>query len=695
MPRLVYPFSAIVGQENMKKALLLNAINPRIWGVLLRGEKGTAKSIAVRALAQLLPQIKVVSDCPFSCETEREDGLCDTCAARVAKGEKLGVAWRQVSVVDMPIGATEDRVVGTLDIERAIKTGEKHFEPGLLAAANRGILYIDEVNLLDDHLVDVLLDAAAMGMNFVEREGISFSHPAQFILVGTMNPEEGELRPQLQDRFGLAVEVKGIQDQEARAEVVRRRIAFERDPIAFAATYEKEQEGIRQQVTEAKKLLPAVQLSEEMLKLITQICIDFAVDGHRADIVIHKTATTLAAYHERTEVNEEDVREAVELALLHRRRRQPFEEPELSQQQLEESIQRWRQNQENHPEDKQEQEEEQDSPPTNTPRHNDINDSPEEEEQDSPPTDTPPHSDTNDSPEDGEKPQREQTFEAEPPYKVRPLVAPVLDQISRSETGRRSKSRTSSKTGRYVDSTIPRGKTSDLAFDATLRAAAPFQVQRREEMPGQNTLLIKSHDLREKVRERKVGNLIVFILDASGSMAAEERMVATKGAVLSLLLDAYQRRDRVGMVVFRGEKAELVLPPTNSVELAQKYLNHLPTGGRTPLAHGLKLGLDTIKEYLWRDKQALPLVVLVSDGRGNVSLNGSDPIEEAKRIAQEIRAMNIRSIAIDTEQGFVTFRLVAQICTELGGTYLRLEELKSAPIASAVRGNLGYADERG
>lgn len=677
--RLVYPFSAIVGQENMKKGLLLNAINPKIGGVLLRGEKGTAKSIAVRALAQLLPQIEVVPDCPFLCEPHRLDELCDTCtdemaicdactskmticdacAARIFKGEKLGIAKRQVPVVELPIGATEDRVVGTLDIEKAIKSGEKHFEPGLLAAANRGILYIDEVNLLDDHLVDVLLDAAAMGVNFVEREGISFSHPAQFILVGTMNPEEGELRPQLLDRFGLAVEVKGIPEQEARAEVVRRRIALERDPVSFTTAWEDEQERIRQQVMEAKELLPKVQLSEEMLELITQICIDFAVDGHRADIVIHKTAVTIAAYHGRTEVNEDDVKEAAELALLHRRRRQPFEQPELNQQQLEESIQRWHQEQENQPQDER------------------------EDNQTPSPSDPPPHNDTEDSPDD-----REQVFETDPPYKVRPLITPVLDQVSRSGGGRRSKSITSSKTGRYVDSVVPREKTTDLAFDATLRAAAPSQARRRKGTPSQNAMLIEGYDLREKVRETKVGNLIMFVLDASGSMAAEERMVATKGAVLSLLLDAYQRRDRVGMVVFRGKKAELVLPPTNSVELAQKLLTDLPTGGRTPLAHGLKLGLDTIKEYMWRDKHALPLLILVSDGKTNVSIKGGDPIEEAKGIAREIKAANIKSIAVDTEQGFITFRLVEQICTELKGTYLRLEELKSAPIVSAVKDSL-------
>jgi len=685
--RLVYPFSAIVGQENMKKALLLNTINPKIGGLLIRGEKGTAKSMAVRALAQLLPQIDVVSNCPFRCDPRCPDDLCDTCAARAANGEKLGSVTRQVPVVEMPIGATEDRVVGTLDIEKVIKTGEKHFEPGLLAAANRGILYIDEVNLLDDHLVDVLLDAAAMGVNFVEREGISFSHPSQFILVGTMNPEEGELRPQLLDRFGLSVEVRGIPEEESRAEVVRRRIAFEADPAYFVSTWEEQQEVLRQRVLEAKKLLPGVKLSESLLKLITLICTEFAVDGHRADIVIHKTATTIAAYRGRTEVNVEDIKEAAELALLHRRRRQPFEKPELDRSQLESSLEKWRR------EDRE--------IPREIPK----------KERDTPPIELPPDDDSEDtvgsSKKKDEEPPPELVFQAATPYRVIPLVNPVLDQVSRSGAGRRSKTRTSSKTGRYVDAVIPQGKVTDLAFDATLRAAAPFQAQRRQETRGQNALLVESRDLREKVREKKVGNLIVFVLDASGSMAAEERMIATKGAVLSLLLDAYQRRDRVGMVVFRGDKAELVLPPTNSVELAQKHLTELPTGGRTPLACGLKLGLETIKDYMWKDKHCIPLLVLVSDGDANVDLSGDTSnegvlrlirksSEEAKMVCRAIRAEHIRSIVIDTEQERiapwrVATRLIKQISAELGGRYMRLEELRSDPITYAVKSSLGYA----
>jgi magnesium chelatase subunit D len=647
--KTVYPFCAIVGQEKMKLALILNVINPKIGGVLLRGEKGTGKSLVVRALAHLLPEVNVVADCPFHCDPARPKEMCDACSAKVTNGEKLHSAKRPVSVVELPIGATEDRLVGTLDIEKAIKTGEKHFEPGLLAEANRNILYIDEVNLLDDHLVDVLLDAAAMGVNYVEREGVSFSHPAQFVLVGTMNPEEGELRPQLLDRFALSVEVKGIPYREARAEIVRRRIAFEKNPASFIASQNNEQEHTRRKIVAASKLLPKVRLSNEMLDLITQICIDFAVDGHRADITMYKAACTIAAFKGRTEVVAEDVKEAAELVLPHRRRRQPFEEPKLEQQQLQETIQRWSQN---------------------------------KGQQQAPPEDD---SSQEDQDMKREEPEKERVFEADSPYPVKRLATPVLDQMQRSSRGRRSKSRSNSKTGRYVDSAIPNGKVEDLAFDATLRVAAPFQNRRKKGSIDEGALLIEKSDLREKVRERKVGNLVVFVVDASGSMAAEKRMTATKGAILSLLLDAYQRRDRVGMVVFRKNTAELVLPPTNSVEMAQKCLAKLPTGGRTPMAHGLNLGLEVVRDYMKRDKEAIPLMVLVSDGRANVSLNGGDPVEEAKAVAREISSGGIQSIAIDTERGFLTFGLVKQVCDEMGGKYLRLEELSASPIASAVR----------
>jgi magnesium chelatase subunit D len=660
--KTVYPFSAIVGQEKMKLALILNVINPKIGGVLLRGEKGTGKSLAVRALANLLPEVDVVADCPFHCDPQRPKDLCSNCSTKLANGTKLTTTKRPISVVDLPVGATEDRLVGTLDIEKAIKTGEKHFEPGILAAANRNILYIDEVNLLDDHLVDVLLDAAAMGINYVEREGVSFVHPSQFVLVGTMNPEEGELRPQLLDRFALSVEVKGIPYREARAEIVRRRIAFEADPAGFIAGQLESQEQLRQKIVHATTLLPKVKLSDEMLDLITLICTDFGVDGHRADITIYKTACTLAAFKGQTEVTEYDVKEAAELALAHRKRRQPFEEPKLEQQQIQDTLQKWNEDKEKNSNPPQSQ--------TDPPQNNDSNENDNQQEQ----------SKSEDS--------SEQVFQAEPPYAVKPLSTPVLDEMERSKGGRRSKSISNSRIGRYVGSVVPKGAVSDLAFDATLRAAAPFQLERREKSGCSSGLIVEKSDFREKIRERKVGNLIMFVVDASGSMAADERMAATKGAVLSLLLDAYQRRDRVGMIVFRKETAEVVLPPTNSVDLAERFLSTLPTGGRTPMAHGLSLGLQTILEYAMHDKESIPLLALVSDGRANVSLNGGDPIEETKMVAQKIGKTGIRSVAIDTEQGFLTFGLVKSICQEMKGQYLRLNELSAAPIASAVRDNL-------
>jgi len=334
MERYVYPFTAIVGQDLMKKALLLNAINPKLSGVLIRGEKGTAKSTAVRALAQLLPEIEVVADCPFSCDPDDPTAMCEGCRQRLDNGEKLPRLRRKMRVVDLPVSATEDRVVGTLDVEHAIKKGEKRFEPGILALANRGILYVDEVNLLDDHLVDVLLDAAAMGVNIVEREGVSFIHPAQFILIGTMNPEEGELRPQLLDRFGLCVNITGVTDPALRVEIVKRRAAFEDDPAGFLLAWEEEQRKLQEKIVQARLLLPQVYIPEEMLLLIARTAIEMGVDGHRADLVMMKAAKTHAALEGRTQVTEEDIRETAELALIHRMRRQPFQDLRLDYEKL-------------------------------------------------------------------------------------------------------------------------------------------------------------------------------------------------------------------------------------------------------------------------------------------------------------------------------------------------------------------------
>jgi len=322
MQKNTYPFVAIVGQERMKLGLILTVINPSISGILIRGEKGTAKSTAVRALADILPQVEVVRDCPFHLAPAERGGVCRECA----RAQCRDIAHRKIAVVELPVGATEDRVVGTLDLEKALQEGVKHFEPGLLAAAHRGILYVDEVNLLDDHVVDVLLDSAAMGVNTVEREGISFSHPARFSLVGTMNPEEGELRPQLLDRFGLCVTVEGSRDAAERVAIMERRAAFEADPDAFLSRWAEPSRQLAEAITEAMARYPSVTAARELLFDIAAYCIEVGVDGHRGDIIMLKTAKTLAAYHGRTEVSREDIEEAAQFVLPHRVRRQPLQE---------------------------------------------------------------------------------------------------------------------------------------------------------------------------------------------------------------------------------------------------------------------------------------------------------------------------------------------------------------------------------
>ena len=666
-----FPFTAIVGQTAMKRALLLNTVNPRIGGVLIRGKKGTAKSTAVRSLAALLPEVTVLRGCPYSCSPEARQGLCQWCESGSNDNPPVS---HQVRIVDLPVGASEDRLVGSLDIEQAIKTGSRSFEPGLIAAAHRGILYIDEVNLLNDHLVDVLLDASAMGRNYVEREGISVSHAAEFILVGTMNPEEGDLRPQLLDRFGLAVEVDGIMPAEERREVVRRRMAFETDPFGFMDGWMDEEEKERERLIRSRALLDQVTVSDDILGLITDICAEYQVDGLRGDIVMYKTASTIAAYDGRTEVDVEDVREAAQMALLHRQRRQPFQQPHLVTEQLDNMLEEY-QNQ------SRSRESEDSSQSPSQDRNDDESDPPdlgEEEEENSP--------DTGAGPGD-------QWFETGDPYAVQSILLPPPDRRERPSSGRRATTVSGSSTGRYVRAQVPQGTVSDLALDATLRAAAPYQVRRRESDAGDSdtaAVAIEPWDLREKVRETRTGSLILFVVDASGSMGAQRRMVAVKGAVLSLLLDAYQRRDKVALVSFRGIDADLLLPPTNSVDLAQLYLQDLPTGGRTPLSRGLYVALEVLETERLKDRNVLPLVVLLSDGRANVALDGSGgrAVEEARNFASIFEDKHITGVVIDTELDFIKFEMARPLADAMGARYLKLEDLRADSLADAVRREL-------
>ncbi|MCQ2078565.1 MAG: ATP-binding protein [archaeon] len=335
----VFPFTEVVGQDNMKKALLLNVIDPGIGGVLIKGEKGTAKSTTVRSMNKVLPHRTVVKGCPFRCDFGREDRYCPYCRDKVSRGENLESEQVRMRVIDLPLSATEDRVSGTLDLEHVLKTGEKKFEPGVLASANGNILYVDEVNLLDDHLVDLLLDSAAMGVNYVEREGVSFSHPARFVLVGTMNPEEGDLRPQLLDRFGLSLDIKGERDVKMRAMVVKRRVEYDMDPEAFIARCQKDLDAMTEKVERARALLPKVVAGDDIVDAVVSVTIHFGIDGHRADITLLKAAKANAALEGRTQVTKEDIKATAELVLAHRLKRRPFEESGLDAQELEECLQ--------------------------------------------------------------------------------------------------------------------------------------------------------------------------------------------------------------------------------------------------------------------------------------------------------------------------------------------------------------------
>ncbi|UOB13797.1 putative cobaltochelatase [Streptomyces sp. HP-A2021] len=657
-----FPFTAVVGQDDLRLALLLNAVSPAVGGVLVRGEKGTAKSTAVRALSALMPEVDVVPECRFSCDPASPDPVCpDGPHAPGTAGQS-----RPARMVELPVGASEDRLVGALDIERALSEGVKAFEPGLLAAAHRGILYVDEVNLLHDHLVDLLLDAAAMGASYVEREGVSVRHAARFLLVGTMNPEEGELRPQLLDRFGLTVEVAASREPDQRVEVVRRRLAYDADPDGFAARWADEEADVRARIIAARELLPSVRLGDGALRQIAATCAAFEVDGMRADIVMARTATALAAWAGRTDVLAEDVRQAALLALPHRRRRNPFDAPGLDEDKLDETLEEFSGDDDPDPDP--------DQGPDGPDGGGGGGGQPE-------PDEGPQGDDTGAPPEAGENGQpqpsgagEQSAVRAAEPFRTKVLSVPGIGE---GAAGRRSRARTEH--GRTTGSRRPRGALTKLHLAATVQAAAPHQRARGRSGPG---LVVRRDDLRQATREGREGNLVLFVVDASGSMAARQRMSAVKGAVLSLLLDAYQRRDKVGLVTFRGSGADVALPPTSSVEAAAARLESLPTGGRTPLAAGLLRAHDVLRVERLRDPARRPLVVLVTDGRAT---GGPEPVALAGRAARLFAAEGVASVVVDCEAGPVRLGLAGQLAGELGGTAVTLDELRADSIAGLVR----------
>jgi len=601
---VIFPFTAIVGQEDMKLGLILNAIDSTIGGVLIRGEKGTAKSTAVRALSDLLPEIEIVAGCPFNCDPDNLREMCRTCQQTAEQGEQLPHLHKKMSVVELPVSATEDRVVGSLDIQKALKEGIRALYPGVLAEANRNILYIDEVNLLDDHVANVLLDAAAMGVNVIEREGVSLHHPARFILVGTMNPEEGELRPQLLDRFGLCVQVNGLMNREDRAEVVRRREEFDKDPWAFAAKYDDTQAELRERILIARGQVRDIIVSEERLNAVAEACANLGIETLRADIVVTKAARALAAFERRTEIEDQDILKAMGLALPHRIRKRPFEKVASKQEIVEALGQTFNQV--------------------------------------------------------GLESMPERTFKVDTSVKLAELARNM--ERGRTTPGRNYPA-VNSPRGKYV-SARPMKDSNDIAVDATLRKAS------MDAFPGK--FEISPEHLMEKIRQGKSGVLYIFCLDSSSSMGAQARMELAKGAAYWLLQTAYQRRDKVALIAFRGSEAELALPPTASVETAQERLKALPTGGKTPLAQGVLECLKLAERQ--KDSNLSTQLVLISDGRGNVPIKGSLR-DDLLWLAEEIKGKAIGLVVINTGRRLHDLGHLREFAKAASGTHYFLEEV--------------------
>jgi magnesium chelatase subunit D len=587
----------------LRLALLLCAVRPEIGGVLIRGEKGTAKSTAVRGLAAVL--------------AEADFGR----------------------LVELPIGATEDRVIGSLDLQRVLRDGEHAFTPGLLAEAHGGVLYVDEVNLLQDHLVDVLLDAAAMGRVHIEREGVSHSHEARFILVGTMNPEEGELRPQLLDRFGLTVDVRASRDVEERAEVIRRRMAFEDDPAKFARSYAHKDAALARRIATACAAVGDVVLPDRELRRIASLCAAFEVDGMRADLVVARAAVAHAAWRGVDTVAEEDIRVAAQLALPHRRRRDPFDEPGLDPQSLDEALAGAADDPEPEP----------DPPGGGTPNP----DGPENNSSDASPHPSAPRP----------------SAPPAPPFRTRLLTVPGVGD---GAPGRRSRAR--NRSGATVRAHPTEGFGIHL-FGTVLAAA------RRVDTPGPPR--VDPDDLRRAIREGREANLVIFVVDASGSMAARDRMSAVSGATVSLLRDAYQRRDKVAVITFRGVGAEILLPPTSSVHIASRRLARFDTGGKTPLAQGLLAARDMIARERVREPARRSLVVVLTDGRAT---GGPDPVGRAGAAAALLAAEGAAAVVVDCETSWVRLELAEQLGGLLGAPTVRLAQLRADGLTKVVRG---------
>ena len=637
----IYPFTAIVGQEQAKKAVLIALINKKAGGLLLGGAKGTAKSVLARSAQEL------------------------------AGGRRL---------LTLPLNVTEDMLFGSIDIEYAVSRGEKRFSAGILARATDNILYIDEANLLRQELLTAVLDANSAGVNNVERDGMSYSHAVCTTVIATMNPEEGTLPGHILDRFGLYVDVQPLMEIEQRAEVIRRALAYSRNIPAFRAQYAAETESLTEKIAAARLLLPRVEASDAMLTLAAQLCAQGYCAGHRAELYLLEAARALAALAGRSYVLPKDIEEAAQFVLPHRMRKPPEQQSE-EQEEEQQSDEENDEQEDNSSDDTEDESENNELPPPPLNNGEDDNSSADEDNNDD--------SERNNQEEQKEESHsnlapEEQIADIDKSFRLPKMLLDLgKDRAVRRGSGKRSVTKTDLKQGRYVRVELPKVKVTDLAFDATIRAAAPYQRLREDNGCALN---IKEEDLRQKVREKRIGNTFLFAVDASGSMGARERMRAVKGAIFYMLQEAYQKRDRVGMIAFRRDKADMLLPITRSVDLAQKRLAEMPTGGKTPLADGLALALQTLSLQNKRDSELEPILILVTDGRANAVHEGEkEPVAAAIKIAEKIAQAKITSVVIDTESDFIKLGIAKKVAVAMGANYYTLQRLTKESVIHIVR----------
>lgn len=630
MNKLLYPFCGIVGQEKVKKALIYTVIDTRIGGVLLCGEKGTAKSTMARALAEV-------------CKME---------------------------IINLPLNVTEDMLIGSIDFESTLKKGIREFCGGVLKRAHKNILYVDEVNLLPGNIVNCLVDVAASGVNRVEREGITFSHLCEIVLVGSMNPEEGKLRPQLLERFGLYVEVKGEKELQNRKEIMHRRLKYEEDPESFIKQYENDSIILSKKIAKAKELIKLIKPEESVLKIASEMAELSKSQGNRCEILLIRTAAAAAAFDGRDYITLPDLKEAGEYVLPHRRRdeKKQMSSPQNSNNDSDDKQNdKHGKNSDNDGDEPLGNDFENGCNENNGIKNNDNNDN----------TDL-------DYEESGVIPDmlpEEQCVQAEKMFETIPLPSIRMDRVLRKGTGRRNKTKTNSDMGRYFSWCESKKYGSGIALDATLRAAAPYQKMR---LHGDCAFTITESDIRYKKRETHIGATIVFVVDASGSMGAQKRMKETKEAILSMLMDSYQKRDKIGLVAFRRNSAEVLLEITSSAQAADNKLQMIPTGGRTPLASGLYTAWQLLKANKIKDPDMLPMVVLVTDGRANYPIFSQDPVEDAVKMARIIADEKFNSVVIDTEKEFITFEIAKKIADSMNAAYFKIDEIKADNIKKCI-----------